>query len=467
MLDLAILGGGPAGMGPLVWAARNGILQDWLDGGVAVVERTAEMGGSLGQYLVNADSLGRSFLECLDPPPARALLASACDAPATRLLQEYRHAYPPLRLVADFEHGLGRTLGHVISAHPGGSFLPHTTVDALHINRDGSITVQLTPRGSLRARAVVIGLGGREERGAVFARDLLPGVRLADIDETKIVFSGDLLTEAGLARARAILVRADGAKTIIVGGSHSAFSAAWALLQVLPNPPFGAGDITLLCRREPKVFYPSRAAAGADGYAFAELDVCPLTQRVHRLGGLRNDGREIWRRLSGRPGAPPEPRAAVMLLSDPSLSPERLRRVLDEAALIVPALGYRLCTLPVYDAAGRRLRLMAEGGMPAVDRECRILLAEGGMLPNVFGIGLGSNYHPWGETAGESGFDGQQNSLWLYQNGLGRLIYEGARRQSTKSSLPRAKRAKRALSDLGSAAYAGDRPSRLHRIRTP
>jgi hypothetical protein len=426
MLELAILGGGPAGTGPLIWAAQYGVLHSWLDGGVAIVERTAEMGGSLGQYLINADSMGTSFLECLDPSPARVLLAAAYEAPVTRLLQEYRHGYPPLRLVAEFERCLGHALADVINSHPGGSFLPHTTVEALHVNSDGSITVKMAG-GSLCARSVVVGLGGLQDPRELLSREVLPGVSLSDVDQSKIILSDRLLTEPGLARAGAVLAGAGCARTIILGGSHSAFSAAWALLQVLPNAPFGPRDIVLFCRREPRVFYPTRAAARVDGYAFSEDDVCPMTERVHRLSGLRNDGRELWRRLRGRPGAPPEPRAEITLLSDPLLSPERLRRLLDEAALVVPALGYRFCTVPVYDAAGHRIELAADEGLPAVDRDCRILLTGGGALPNVFGTGLGSNYRPWGDMAGEPGFEGQQNSLWLYQNRLGRLIYEGAR----------------------------------------
>ena len=30
--------------------------------------------------------------------------------------------------------------------------------------------------------------------------------------------------------------------------------------------------------------------------------------------------------------------------------------------------------------------------------------------------------------SGEAAFSGEQNSLWLYQNGLGELIYTGTRR---------------------------------------
>src|ERR1700710_1978431 len=71
--ETVILGGGPAGTGPLVWAAQNGRLGAWLDRGVAVVERS-KSGSSLGQYALNADSPGRSFLECLDGPDCEPAL---------------------------------------------------------------------------------------------------------------------------------------------------------------------------------------------------------------------------------------------------------------------------------------------------------------------------------------------------------------------------------------------------------
>ena len=36
MLSSIIIGGGPGGLGPLIWAAQHGLLPDWLDRGVAV-----------------------------------------------------------------------------------------------------------------------------------------------------------------------------------------------------------------------------------------------------------------------------------------------------------------------------------------------------------------------------------------------------------------------------------------------
>jgi hypothetical protein len=56
-----------------------------------------------------------------------------------------------------------------------------------------------------------------------------------------------------------------------------------------------------------------------------------------------------------------------------------------------------------------------------------LLAADGAPIPAVFGVGLGNGFVPRGAMVGEASFAGQQNSLWLYQNGLGEMIYRGAR----------------------------------------
>jgi hypothetical protein len=116
-----------------------------------------------------------------------------------------------------------------------------------------------------------------------------------------------------------------------------------------------------------------------------------------------------------------------MRLSDPALSPAALRGLLDEAALVIPAFGYRAATVPVFDPEGRRLPLAADLGRPAVGRDARLLLASGESLRNVFGIGLGTGYQPWGKMGGEADLEGQTNSLWLYQNHIGEVVYRGIR----------------------------------------
>jgi phytoene dehydrogenase-like protein len=63
-----IIGGGPGGLGPLIWAAQNGLLPDWLDRGVTVVERQGHLGGTLERFGIHSDSLGGSYLESLEAP---------------------------------------------------------------------------------------------------------------------------------------------------------------------------------------------------------------------------------------------------------------------------------------------------------------------------------------------------------------------------------------------------------------
>lgn len=424
MYGLVILGGGPAGTGPLVWAAQHGKLGWLLEQGVAVVERSAKFGGSLDGYVINADSPGTSFLECLDGDAARDAFAPVLDAGPTRKLEAMRHLYPPLQLIADFERCLGEALAPTV-ANARGCRVARDEASSVRLGFDGGVTVQLKGGETLAARAVVFGLGGHQDITARLSRELVPGVRLADQAREKIVPSGQLLKPPGIAEATRILAAAKRPKVVIVGGSHSAFSAAWVLLNKFSGVAFAEGDITIVHRRPQRIFYGNEGEARADRFTYTARDVCPMTGRVHRMGGLRNDGRELWRRIAGRPGAAPEPR--VRLVPVASQTPEKLRNIFDEAALIVPALGYQPNTVPVHGPTGGRISLAADGGRVAVDRMSRLVRTDGTALPGLFGVGLGTGYVPWGELAGEPSFDGHQNSLWLYQSGLGRMIFEGVR----------------------------------------
>jgi hypothetical protein len=100
--------------------------------------------------------------------------------------------------------------------------------------------------------------------------------------------------------------------------------------------------------------------------------------------------------------------------------------MLDDAAVIIPAFGYRPSTVPIRDRAGRRVRLLGDGAgtPPLVDAQCRMLDAGGEPIPGLFGIGLASGFALDGPLGGEPSFAGQTNGLWLYQNGIGARILD-------------------------------------------
>src|SRR5262249_9154620 len=151
-----------------------------------------------------------------------------------------------------------------------------------------------------------------------------------------------------------------------------------------------AGQIVLLQRREPRIFYPDHDAALQDLYPVDPGDICPRTRRINRMGGLRGYGREMWRRITRRPETSPEQRGAAVPIQQ--LSAATVRALVEEAALVVPCFGYRSATLPVFGASGERQALSADADGVAVGDDSRLMLQDGTTVQNLFGIGLGTGY---------------------------------------------------------------------------
>jgi hypothetical protein len=108
------------------------------------------------------------------------------------------------------------------------------------------------------------------------------------------------------------------------------------------------------------------------------------------------------------------------------LNDESSLALLNNADLVIAALGYRPRALPVFDQAGRQVPLQAETGPQArlVDDHCRVLDADGNPLPHLFAIGLAAGFVPHGRLGGEPSFRGQANGLWLWQSDVGGLIVD-------------------------------------------
>ena len=93
-----------------------------------------------------------------------------------------------------------------------------------------------------------------------------------------------------------------------------------------------------------------------------------------------------------------------------------------DAALVVPSFGYRSATLPVFDAEGQRLLLNAELGGVAVGEHvaCGWLMAGAWTTSSASASARATGS---GSMGGEPNFVGQANSLWLYHNDIGAIIY--------------------------------------------
>jgi hypothetical protein len=429
ILSTVIVGGGPGGLGPLIWAAQHGRLAGWLDEGVILLERSGRLGGNLGRYGINSDSLGGSYLECLAPDVIPEPMRRLRDEAVTADMALYRGAYPPLPLVDRYMGRIGQAMTEIFAHHPASEIRLRTEARSVHLRPDGTVAVVASsgngPTHTLVARSAVVAVGGRQPWRD---QSLAPGLAFSDV-RARLMPSNDVLSHEGLAEANEILRAAGDRRIVILGGSHSAYAVAWALLELPGAAHLADGQLAIVQRRPPRVFYPDRAAADADAYPVDPGDVCPRTQRVNRMGGLRGHGRDIWRRIMARPGVEPETRIAILDMAD--LSDAQLRALVDEAALVAPCLGYRSATIPIIDVHGRRLALRADADGDSVGDDCRLVLADGGALPNVYGIGLGTGFRPSLAMGCEPNFSGQANSLWLYQNDIGGTIWRGIHEKKT------------------------------------
>jgi hypothetical protein len=427
-----IIGAGPAGTGPLVCALQQGRLGQLLDSPIAIVDRGPHMGrGTIGQYSINSDTLGGTFLECLQGHGAE-LLAQVAEADATRQIMAGRGGAVPLAVVGEFMGLLGDALQGEIDRHPLSQFLPHTEARQVRRTADGGFETELLVGGpgqagaptTIRSESVIFAMGGSQSRARALGAELVPGVTLQPYDE-RVMLTNEVLSTAGIAQIQERLAGRAAPRVLIVGGSHSALSSAWTLLNSVPGVEFGAGGITILHRERFKIFYPSREAALAEGYTdFTDEDFCPVTNRLYRLAGFRLDSRDLVMRVLGMQPGREERRVRLVRLTPSQDDPRAVADLIDGADLIIPAFGYRPNTVPILDPGGRAVALLGEqdGAPPLVDTECRLLDGRGEPIPGMYGIGLASGFKLTGKLGGEPSFTGQTNGLWLYQNGVGELI---------------------------------------------
>ncbi len=450
--NLVVVGAGPGGLAPLLAAHRQGRLDDLLAAGVAIVERSPSIGGgTIGGYAINSDSSGNTFVDCLKAP-GRTRLTELAEHPLARAMAAAGEGAVALRDAGRFLDLVGATLGEMVAAHPACAVLtrhealsgaqasvqPRAGAPGCVARGEWRVAVR-DPEGrerTLIARHVVLATGARQPAPRL-AAERVGGENLLARVGARLLQSGDVLSTGGLEQVTARLAVHPSPRVAVVGGSTSAAAVCHALLHRMPGVRFAPGAITLLHRRPLRIYYPDVASARAEGYTeFTDDDLCPISGRVFRFAGFRLDSREMVMQARGIGGRAPEPRLALHMLREPA-DPEAWR-ILDQADLVVAAMGYRPNALPVLDRAGVAIALLAQGGpqLPLVDGQCRVLDADGAPLAGLFGIGLAAGFVPRGALGGEPSFRGQANGLWLWQNDVGGLIVAAALDPASPASAP-------------------------------
>lgn len=426
MPAMLVIGGGPAGTALLTAASKQDRLTTLARAGLIVVERDDVIGaGRLGDFVITSDTTADTFLSAVRDNP-HADIAALADHPAAREVAKYRDSLGvPLFIAGPLLRVTGDRLAAIVTANGGELATGHEAIDARRLPEGGWRTrLRRLADGAVverRSRAIVVATGGYQPLDRLAAQEVA-GAPLHRLAEGRLIQSDEVLAHGGLERVADLLRDKRPPRVAIIGGSTSALSAAALLLRSRPGIAFGPGGLTILHRRPLHPFYHSAEAARADNFHdFGPDDICPVSGFVYRLGGLRLESREVVLRMLQVNGRAPEPRVTLHRIADDDAD---ARAIIEQADLVIGAMGYRPRALPLLDLGGAPIALAAHQGQPMVDRDCRVLDAGGQPVPGAFGIGLAAGFVPWGRLGGEASFSGQANGLWLWQNDVGQMIVD-------------------------------------------
>ena len=423
-----VLGGaGPAGMGLLFNALKNGTLAELAREGLIIVDSSPTPGaGCLGEYRITANSVGDVFLDCLRDPALREIFEPLEGALSYWRIRHQAESAPQLADVGQLlAEASALVLEHIVKHF--GVTLWHSSTIIQVVSGNDEYEVWIEREGhvhSVRCRTLILNLGGRQD-----PQQLLDS--LADqglyVPPSTTILGADLLLRMNSVQLREQFADAlaSGQGITLVGGSHSAFSMLENLADALEFA--GLKQVNLVHRSPVRLFYESVEEARQVGYVFdPQEDVCPVSGRVNRSGGLRYRALDVGRAVlaHGRVG---NTGVRVRLLQTQGVSPEAkalAQQALTDSALVVQCTGYqpRLPPLNRIDGSIISLREIT-GGLDSDPGGCP--LDENGQRLHglhLFGLGAGLGVDPL--LGSEPSFDGRIYGVWQFHHHASGAVIE-------------------------------------------
>ncbi|MGE6388657.1 pyridine nucleotide-disulfide oxidoreductase [Pseudomonas sp. NPDC078416] len=414
-------------MGLLFNALKSGAMPELAKEGLIIVDASPTPGtGRLGDYRITANSVGDVFLDCLRDPALRDVFEPLEHSPAYWRIRRQAQSAPQLTDVAELLAEASKLVLDFIVERYGVKLWSSTTItEIVREGDDYQVWVESDGRSRrIRSRAVVLNLGGWQDPQHLL--DSLADQGLA-VPPSAQIESADALLRMNAVQLRHLFATTLAAKgrVCVVGGSHSAFSVLENLADALEFA--GLEEVTLVHRSPIRLFYETAQAALDAGYVFdAARDVCPVSGRVNRSGGLRYRALDVGREALSK-GQIGKTGVRVQLLQThqgPADQLELARQALAEADIVVQCTGYQPVLPALSHAGGEAITLMeVKGGLDSDPSGCP-LDASGQRLHglHLFGLGAGLGVDP--RLGSEASFDGRIYGVWQFHHDASGVVID-------------------------------------------
>jgi hypothetical protein len=440
-------GAGPAGMGMLFNALKTGAIHSLARHGLIIVDASSTPGiGRLGDYQITANSVGDVFLDCLRAPELAEVFEPLQHSPVYWRIRDQAQQAPLLSEVGELlVEASNLVLDHVLRLKGVELWSSATIIEVVSEAEGYQIWVE--HQGSqqrINCQSLVLNLGGHQDPQHLLEALSLQGLELP---APGCIHSADHLLRMTPEQLRDHFSETlnEGGKITLVGGSHSAFSMLEHVARALEDD--GLEEVTLIHRSPIRLFYESAEQAQLSGYEFDPInDVCPVSGRVNRSGGLRYRALAVGREVLER-GYVGDTRVRARLFQTDGVDQRQhagASRALAESAVVIQCTGYQPLLPPMHYADGTAITLrQVTGGLDSDSAGCPCDQSGNRLCGlHLFGLGSGLGVDP--QLGSEPSFAGRIYGVWQFHHDASRVVIEAIIARLEQAGATRASRRREA-----------------------
>jgi lysine/ornithine N-monooxygenase len=479
--DIVFIGGGPSTLSFFIYTTKKGYLNKLLTNfKILIIEKGTSFGsGCLGKYGINSNTSGEGFVRLIresseknDPTalsPTKLKRENTTNiqpidkeemplafndinnSDTTKALLSYGNKPAPLSLIGYFLDSMGNSiLENIYKVHNRKMVMFNTEVTKVYYNKQFNYEISMLKENTnitIKSKVVVFATGGKQKLDTKLNKELLN-----IIDQSDFYHSDYVLQEKGyqsLMQKLTVKKR----KVVIIGGSHSAFSCAWILLNEpahylkvdtagfykakectkcstncfgevkdrnwrFSNIPLEEIEIEILYKDLIKVYYHSEKDALNDGYnTYDPKKACNKNGNIYPFIGIRGDAKEIYRQIKQG-----KEKRVKLIKCD---SWEKQKKHIENDNIVIWACGYNTNKIAIYEkSTNKNIEFLTDQyGQIEVHKDTLSLLDSNKReMSSLYGIGQGFSTHSVEILT--NGLMARADSVSLYSTYIAKKLYK-------------------------------------------